>query len=296
MSPRKTRAKMANPIASQAPRGTRRTVEVSCVAWLDLLGYGSMLRAACFDPTEPSAEAALRRLRAFHDVVAKHSGKYLATAVMNDGAAAFRDLSPRSHSVTYDFLRRAFKLFREINRLEQEAGFPGCRCVLAAGFRVRRESNPKMQMFGSIGNYLKKEVDESRMPINQAINQALAVRPFYDVVPELQANFAFAKAYLADSGGSAEGLPGPNFYLDLSIFEELIPSWLKLHDKTDWKTSGMSATFGNVAVIDSEEAGRCRFAGISNAFQVASRLSGASDIVSRLRRRRVTENKKPNKT
>ena len=99
-------------------------------------------------------------------------------------------------------------------------------------------------MFGRIGSDLKKAVDANRMSVNQAINQALAAKPFYDVVPELQANFAFTKAYLADRGGSAEGLPGPNFYLDLSIFEELILAWLRLHDKTDWQSSGMSATFG----------------------------------------------------
>lgn len=247
-----------------------------------------MLRTACFDPTEPSADAALQRLRTFHDTIAKHSGKYLPTAVMNDGAAAYRDLSPRSHSVTYDFLRRAFALFGELNRLEREADYPGCRCVLAAGFRVRRESNVKVQMFGRIGSYLKKAVDTNRMSVNQAINQALAAKPFYDVVPELQANFAFTKAYLADRGGSAEGLPGPNFYLDLSIFEEPIPAWLRLHDETDWQSSGMSATFGNVTVIDSEDAARCRFAGISNAFQVARRLSTAGDIISRLRQLSVT--------
>ena len=232
MSTRKIRAKKAKPKPkpSQTAGGTRRLVEVSCVAWLDLLGYGSMLRASCFDPTEPSAEPALRRLRTFHDVIAKHSGKYLRTAVMNDGAAAYRDLSPRSHSVTYDFLRRTFELFKEINRLEREASFHGCRCVLAAGFRVRRESDVKAQMFGSIGSYLKKEVNESRMTVGQAINQALSMKPYYDVIPELQSNFAFAKAYLADRGGSDEGLPDPNFYVDLSIFEESVPSWLRLPD------------------------------------------------------------------
>ena len=147
-------------------------------------------------------------------------------------------------------------------------------------------------MFGTIGSYLKKEVDESRITISQAINQALSVKPYYDVIPELQSNFAFAKAYLADRGGSDEGLAGPNFYVDLSIFQESIPSWLSLHNKTDWETSGMTATFGNVAVLDSEAAGRVRFDGISNAFQVARRLSGTDDVVSKLRRLRVTGNRR----
>ena len=54
-----------------------------------------------------------------------HSNRHFPTFVMNDGAIVFRDMSPRSRGVTFDFLRRSIDLHREINEVDSLAFFWG---------------------------------------------------------------------------------------------------------------------------------------------------------------------------
>ena len=116
-------------------------MEVACTGWIDLLGYGAMIARGAFNPTNPEAECAIKRIRQFHEIVRSHSRRiYLPTFVMNDGGVVYRDLSPRSRSVTYDFVTRALKLYVEINLKDRAEGHPGARMVIAAGFRARRNS------------------------------------------------------------------------------------------------------------------------------------------------------------
>ena len=82
--------------------------QVAIVCWIDLLGYGAMIAEADFNPLHGKATEAMRRLRRFHQVVAAHSFRLFPTLVMNDGAAAYRDLSLRSRGPTHDFLMRAW--------------------------------------------------------------------------------------------------------------------------------------------------------------------------------------------
>src|SRR3546814_20020971 len=60
--------------------------------WLDLLGYGGAIDKAGFDPAHPLAQLPLRRLRAFHRIVSKHSSAGFPTLVMNDGAVAYSNV------------------------------------------------------------------------------------------------------------------------------------------------------------------------------------------------------------
>jgi hypothetical protein len=53
----------------------------------------------------------------------------------------------------------------------------------------------------------------------QALREAARIRQPADIVPQLQANFAFSKAYVAESSGSKGGLRGANFFVDLTIFD-----------------------------------------------------------------------------
>src|SRR5260370_24895327 len=138
---------------------------------------------------------------------------------MNDGAVAYRDLSMRSRSVTYDFLCRAWRLFCEIKDTEKAADFPGARLVLAAGFRMRGRragmDTTSKQFQSVIRRFQGMEISTK-----QAIAEAAAVPQHFDIVPQLQANFAFTKAYVAESTGSAGGLGGAHVFVDLSLFEE----------------------------------------------------------------------------
>src|SRR6266404_1927913 len=105
--------------------------QIAVVCWVDLLGYGAMIAEADFNPLHPKASEAMQRLRRFHEIVASHSFRHFPTLVMNDGAAAYRDLSLRSRGPTYDFLMRAWKLFSNIKDDENARGLPGARVVLA---------------------------------------------------------------------------------------------------------------------------------------------------------------------
>ena len=107
--------------------------QIAIVCWIDLLGYGAMIAEADFNPLHPKAVDAMKRLRSFHKTVADHSARIFPTLVMNDGAAAYRDLSMRSRSPTHDFLMRAWRLFQSIQKDETANGLPGARVVMATG-------------------------------------------------------------------------------------------------------------------------------------------------------------------
>jgi hypothetical protein len=238
---------MSGPSSKGRPvisKGLRFPFQVSVACWVDLLGYGRMIAQASFNPLHPKAKDALRRLRQFHKIVADHSARNFPTLVMNDGAVAYRDLSFRSRSVTHDFFMRAWDLFADIKAQDDRTfGCPGARVVLACGFRMRgRRAGIDVAdiHFRSIVNRLQ----EGEITADQAVHEAASIHPKFDIVPQLQANFAFAKAYVAEQSGSQGGLPGSNFYVDLLLFEHLL---LGLHWGKRWLGRQSRAwSYGNV--------------------------------------------------
>jgi hypothetical protein len=60
---------------------------MSAVAWLDLLGYGAMLRKVRFDPSSEAAQSAVARLRLFQQTAVKSAMRHLQALVVNDGVA-----------------------------------------------------------------------------------------------------------------------------------------------------------------------------------------------------------------
>lgn len=189
--------------ATKFAKGARRQVETCACAWIDLLGYGAMIAKAEFNPLKDEAQQALTRINSFQAIVAKHSSQLFSSFVMNDGAAIHRDLSPRSHTVTDDFLSRCWELYGAITEAEKASGFPGARMFLAAGLRSRpvgREAKATHR------NSLLRRLEEGLITPQQAVSEAVAMPRNSDVVPELQGNFAFTRAYMADSQGSRVGL------------------------------------------------------------------------------------------
>jgi len=263
--------------------------QVSVACWIDLLGYGRMIAEADFNPLHPKSKDALRRLRQFHQIIASHSNRQFPTLVMNDGAVAYRDLSLRSRSVTHDFLTRSWKLFKDIRTREEAHGYPGARLVLGCGFRMRGRGagiDAANKHFQSLVSRLESgEIDAS-----QAIHEAASVRPTFDIVPQLQANFAFTKAYVAESSGEQGGLRGPNFYVDIVLFASSTPDWLVLGPEIPWSHQrlGMQATFASVLDIV-----QCRHPeggpiDILDGLQVAQRLAGDPDVLAALRTARTS--------
>lgn len=266
-------------------KGVTFPIQVSAVCWIDLLGYGAMLAKAQFNPLQPEAKEAVERLANFHRIVSGNSGRNFPSLVMNDGAALFRDLSMRSSSVTYDFLVRSWKLFTQINAFENEVGLPGARAVLAVGFRMTGPQPPKNHktgITGSILNRLKKGIINAE----QAVREAAEVRPNFGIVRELQANFAFTKAYLAESSGRSGGFADANFFVDLNIFKDKIPEWITSSEVVEWSNARLNLQ-GQFARIDGlkeiVKSGSTYAPGILSGLEVAERIGGLTDVLTGLR-------------
>lgn len=264
----------------------RRTVEVSACLWMDLLGYGSMLREARFDLTRSETKKAIERLFVFQDTVAKHSMRKFATVVLNDGCVAERGLTPRSRSVTYDFLRRAFRLHQEVSKIETTAGYPGVRSIVAVGFKHRRKSTNRSVLAEGVGERLVRKVADGTMPAQEAILTALAIKPTFDIAPNLQANFAFSKAYIADSKGTNGGFSGPAFYLDRNYLPDKIPVWVKYSGVVELHEPGIGGQFLRITELDLLP-GDTESHELEDAFDIANRITGESDAGARMKKLRI---------
>jgi hypothetical protein len=269
---------------AKTAKGEKREIEVSACLWIDLLGYGSMLQEAGWDPTSPGAKAALHRIVTFQNVVSRHSTRHFPSFVMNDGAIAYRDLSPRTPGVTLDFLSRAIKLHTEINAVEADSGHPGARAVLAVGFRIRRNVDYLPRLHSGEGKTIKEKLAAGSISADQAISHALMARHHADSTPELQHNYAMTKAYLADTSGSKGGLDGSRLFIDMNIFNGEPPPWITFSKQVSWEGRGMRGTFGALSALDSKLADPT---GMRDAFEIAELLSPNPEILKVVRASRV---------
>ncbi len=216
------------------------------VAWVDLLGYGSMLRDAGYDPTSKKAESAVKRIEQFNLISLKYAHRVFPLLQLNDGIAAWRELSFRTKSVTQDFISRAIEFFNEITQNELALGYPGPRMVIAAGIRMKLENLHK-RVAKERAERLIKKVAENKMSVTEAIYQACNYSDYCNEVDELQANFAFTKAFLAEESGTRGGLPGNNIYIDMSIFNADSLKCLDIDTPFKWKACpGLESSFARI--------------------------------------------------
>lgn len=260
---------MDMPKAPRFAKGRLYATEISAVAWVDLLGYGSMLRPVHFDPGHALAQQAVHRLQRFHSIALKHVNRYLRALIVNDGIAFVREMSPRSRSVTFDFISRAFAAFQAINAEERVSQYPGARCIVAVGARLRTAEPMKLNS-KKLASILSRYRGGS-ITCEQAIIEAFAYGPLAGASVPLQANFAFTKAYLADVSGTKAGFVGPKFFLDMTFCDDL-PVWLSVGKHVAWAVKGMSGDFREILAIDSAVAGSSGHAGLRTADQMASVL------------------------
>lgn len=137
MQPKKARPRIA--------KGKKEDAVISCVGWLDLLGYGSTLRSVGFDPRDATSQQAVERLSLFHSTLALNVRRSSQMVIMNDGAVVFDDLSQRARSVSFEFLKNCIGLYQCINEVDQGKGFPGARMVIATGFRMTMQDRSRME-------------------------------------------------------------------------------------------------------------------------------------------------------
>jgi hypothetical protein len=249
------------------PKGRRYPIEISGVAWMDLLGYGSMLSATGFDPSSFEAQSAVERLECFQQNATKVTHRVFQAMPINDGIAYFKDLSPRSNSVTADFLKRSIDAYNLVNKKDQENGYPGARMVIAAGPRLRINDVVKHSK-GHLSHIFSR-LKSRQISARQAINEAFFSSPIAGFVPSLQANFAFTRAYLADESGSKKGISGPNCFISLDFFDVNHPEWISFKRIQPWEQKGLKCNFGELDNLDWDLAGRTRYSGIRNSLEIA---------------------------
>ncbi|WP_291285171.1 hypothetical protein [Flavobacterium sp.] len=266
---------------STTKKGSNRKIEISICAWTDLLGYGSMLFESQFDPTVDLSKKAIERLELFHSTASKHSHQRFNIYALNDGLICQRDISPRTRSVTCDFIKRVIKLHNDINLVDKEAGFFGARTIIAAGFRMRSES--KIIVESGIKKVLLKQLEEGTLTPVEAIHMAMKARPYFGIVPELQANFAFTKAYLVDSEGTKGGFGGPNCYIDLSIFKNPLPDFITFSEYVNWNSNGLWGKFGKLEKFESNKAHLNKDMGFLSGFEIAENITKSPNAEKRIR-------------
>lgn len=222
------------------------------VAWVDLLGYGKMLSDCHYDPSSEIARAAVTRIELLNKVSMQHSSPWFTTLQINDGIVAWRELSFRTKSVTQDFIARSIDFFNEITKNEKEMEFPGPRMVIATGIRLKMENSHRMISDGN-AQKLIQQVQEGLISAEEAIHKACSYRVYSNAISELQANFAFSKAYIAEGEGKNGGFPGNNVFIDMSIFENENLQSLVIDTPFKWEAKnakGLESIFARIIKYD----------------------------------------------
>jgi hypothetical protein len=174
-----------------------------------------------------------------------------------------------------------------VNRTDKAVGGFGARMVIAAGFRLRRDIDFSTFLNEGKARSIKSRLAKGAITTEQAINEALMSRNTQDAAPELQANFAMSRAYLAESSGAKGGFAGPNCFVDLSLLSDPLPDWLTARRTFAWAERGISATFAEIESIDGIAANAAQREGALDAFGVAQRLSPSPGAGAKMKALRI---------
>lgn len=260
---------------------------VYLVGWIDLLGYGSMLRDCSFDPSSEAAKQAVNRLEVFHSVLCEESNRFMPVMQINDGAVVWRALSLRTASVTFDFLKRCIHLFERVNEEDLKAGYYGARMVLATGLHMKMSRSVVKQEAEDKVKWLIQEVESGEKDYKAAIYEAASHTASFSNTSCLQANFAFTKAYVAEGEGSRAGFAGNHLFIDTAVFQNPIPAWLKFDKTVHWEYPGLTTDFIQYLSIDLDAANSASGAGVLDTETIARRITkeqkGKDKLISRLR-------------
>jgi hypothetical protein len=213
------------------PASPKPIVSVSC--WFDLYRYGSSLNEASFDPSHALAALPIARLSAFQKIVRAHSEGGFPTLVLNDGAVAYADVGSVRRDKLWKFIERCAALFDAATLADRNSDGHGLRAVIALGLRRRGRADgiraQETAHFEIIDDLVAGRIDGV-----EAKERARRVRRVFDIVPQLQANFAFTRAYLAETSGSKGGFDPGNLYLDARAFRGDIPAWFGAGQPVSW--------------------------------------------------------------
>ena len=242
------------------------------VAWIDLLGYGQMLRDCNYDPTSKKAAEAVHRLEVFHEISLKHSCPAFQFFQINDGIVAWRELSIRTSSVTEDFIKRSIEFFNDVSEKEKKLGFPGPRMVIATGISMKMKTN-NAAIAKKRAEALIESVNNGEITVEEAIYKASSLKSYCNAVEVLQANFAFSRAVKAEESGTKGGLPGNNIYIDMNIFKTSKIKCLDLDTPFLWdKEKGLETHFSRIIGYSEKQFNEYRENEISSTIDISKKL------------------------
>lgn len=285
---RYTKNKKRKTIGPYIRKGKQNSFQYSVylVGWIDLLGYGAMLRTCEFDPSAKSARSAIDRLEIFHNILAEEADRYMPVLQINDGAVVWRELSFRTPSVTFDFLKRVIQLYEKINAADLKAGYYGARMVLASGLNMKMRRDSVKEVTSRRVERLIYQVENGKIDFKTALYKAASLPSFFNSTPSLQANFAFSRAYIAEGQGKQAGFEGNHLFIDTTIFSA-IPEWLKYSKTIHWEYPGLGTDFIQYSSIDLETANKLSGEGVLDTETIAKKITkekrGKEGLLSRLK-------------
>lgn len=236
-----------------AERATSKTPNsiVAIACWMDLIGYGGAIDKGGFDPGHELSRRPLSRLYAFQRIVSKNSSGGFPTLVMNDGAVAYSNIENVRSDKAWRFIERCWNLYNEATAIDIRGGGPGLRGVIAVGLRAKGSNRGIVAQEEELTAIIDDLV-AGKAGRDEAVAAMRKVRRVFDIVPQLQANFAFTRAYEAENEGSDGGFPGPNLFLDEAVFASGIPPWIRTGTQNHWqpKKASLSTSFVPILEID----------------------------------------------
>lgn len=258
--------------------------KVAIAGWIDLLGYGKMIAEVDYNPIAPAAKNPINRLRAFHRIVAEHSGRNFRSLVLNDGAVVYRDLSLRTSESTIDFFMRAWELYAAVQASEDRSGHAGARMVISPGLRAKGSRRAIDYTSGHLDSILKR-MGAGTLTAEQAVREAAAIEKHFDVLPQLQANFAFSRAYIAEQSGTRFNLPGPACYVDELIFDGEKPDWIDADPPVAWEMPKyrLSARFCPVRAVRQPQRTASDVTGFRDGIAIAERVATSEQVQAAIR-------------
>lgn len=139
-----------------------------------------------------------------------------------------------------------------------------------------------------------RRLDAKEITSEQAIRLASSDGRHSDLIPQLQGNFAFTKAYLAERSGSGGGLPGANFYVDLALFENRSAEWIELGKTIKWSDPALqlSAEFAQVYAIEYSALTKVP-SGLRTGVGVAQDLAPSHDVIQALHAVELASKRRP---
>jgi hypothetical protein len=165
--------------------------------------------------------------------------------------------------------------------------------VIATGFRMRGRRDGLDAVSVAFKDIIQK-VRDQKITLEQAIGRASRIRSTFDIVPQLQANFAFTKAYRAEQAGSKSGLAGAQCFVDMAVFERPLPDWLEVGPAVEWLDPNLdlSATFAPLRSLPfareavNTPAGQIEGGpeGVLDGLQVAGQLAKDDNVLAALRK------------